>query len=338
MNINDLNINVWQHLDGNGDIVSGYEALFLTKGSDSKKSGTLIFKDENKKLHFVIADSEVRKEDLFNPNVKGLSINLKKFKFRGREIEQFIDIEIGSNIYIGEFTQIVKEISEEVLTKDIKPMAAVKTVVNAWKSFWGNQASEILSEEKQVGLICELKVLKKLCEVDAELALQSWKGPLHEKYDFLFSEWAFEIKGTQRDGHIHIINGIDQLNPPHGKSLAFISFLVTKSANTNSKSLEEWISDFENKIFKDRIDLLDRFRKLILLYGYNRTYSEDYGNVKYDIYDGNVYLVNNNFPKLTSESLKESLDRRISELRYIISLNDLPGESFEDILVKKFYY
>lgn len=335
MNLTDLNVNVWQHLNENGDMVSGYEALFLNKG-DKQESGTLIFKDENKKLHFVIADSEVRKEDLFNPNVKGLNINLRKFKFRGRKIEQFIDIEIGSEAYIEEFTEIVKEISERILTKDIKPMIAVKAVVNAWKSFWGAQTNEILSEEKQVGLICELKVLKKLCELDAEKALNSWKGPLREKYDFLFSEWGFEIKGTQRGGHIHIINGIDQLDAPHGKNLAFISFLVTKSSNANSRSLEYFISDLENNIFKDRIDLLDRFHELLLSYGYNKIYSDEYSNIKYDIYDGKFYFVNDDFPKLTLDNFKESFDRRISELRYTINLNDVPGDSFEGISFNKF--
>lgn len=335
MNYKNIDSEIWNRLAENGDIITGYEGLFLNK-EEGQEGTLLIFKDEHDKLHFVIEESSVKRSDLPDPKVKGLHIELKKFKFKGKHIEQFIDIECNSNAYIREFTEIVKEVASKILADNQKSIIAIKDVINAWKSFWGLQVSGILTEEEQIGLICELKVLRKLCELDAEKALNSWKGPLREKYDFLFSEWVFEIKGTQRDGHIHIVNGIDQLDAPHGKNLAFISFLVTKSSNTNSRSLEYLISNLENNIFRDRIDLLDRFHDLLVRYGYSKIHSDDYSNIKYDIYDGKFYLVNDDFPKLTLASLKKSPDKRISELRYTINLNDVLGDSFEGISFNKF--
>ena len=79
---------------------------------------------------------------------------------------------------------------------------------------------------------------EKLCEINPFYALSSWKGPLKEKYDFIFSDWVFEVKGTRKDGHIHTTNGLDQLKPPSGKYLALISFLATKSEGALSKSLQ----------------------------------------------------------------------------------------------------
>ena len=101
-------------------------------------------------------------------------------------------------------------------------------------------------------------------------------------------------------------------------------------------SIGKYINDFENNIFKDRIDLLDRFHELLVSCGYSKIHSKDYKNLKYDIYDGKFYLVNNDFPRLTTDNLKEPLDKRISDLRYIINLNGVSADSFEDMPFGKF--
>jgi len=51
---------------------------------------------------------------------------------------------------------------------------------------------------------------EKLCEINPVYATSSWKGSLKEKYDFIFSDWVFEVKGTRKEGHIYTINGLDQ--------------------------------------------------------------------------------------------------------------------------------
>lgn len=75
---------------------------------------------------------------------------------------------------------------------------------------------------------------------------------MKEMYDFTFSDWVYAVKGTRSEGHIHTINGFDQLKPPSGKYLALIPFLATKSNNSISKSLQDLIEDFEAKYFKNK--------------------------------------------------------------------------------------
>ena len=66
--------------------------------------------------------------------------------------------------------------------------------------------------------------------------------------------------------------------------------------------------------------------------GYNRIHQEEYRKTKFDMYGGKFFTVNEYFPKLTSDYLKQPLDCRVSEIRYTIDLEGLSGESFETII------
>ena len=63
--------------------------------------------------------------------------------------------------------------------------------------------------------------------------------------------------------------------------------------------------------------------------GYNRIHKEEDRKTKSGIYDGKFFTVNENFPKLTSDHLKQPLDSRVSEIQYTIDLEGLSGEVFE---------
>lgn len=337
MYFENLNVNTWNELDVTGDIVTGYYGVFLSQ-TDGEESNLLIFKDENRNLHFVIADDSVIRKDIHDPKVNGLKIELKKYKFHEAEIRQFIDLECSLNAYIKEFTEIVKEIAERILDSRELPVKSITEIISNWKSFWTSEKKQILSDAEQIGLICELKVLKRLCEINPVNALNSWKGPLREKYDFIFSNWVFEVKGTTKEGHIHTINGLDQLKPPYEKNLALISFLATTTKNINAQSLQTWIEDIEANILKNNADAVKRFYDLLIGYGYSRIHKEEYKKTKFDIYDGKFYLVNDTFPKFTSDHLKKPLDSRISEIRYMIDLEGLLGEVFENISLGDYFY
>ncbi|HHT9108179.1 MAG TPA: PD-(D/E)XK motif protein [Candidatus Wunengus sp. YC63] len=337
MHYKTLSINTWNKLDNTGDIVTGYHGIFLSQ-TEGEKSNLLIFKDENGNLHFVISDDTVTKKDILDPKVNGLKIELKKYKFQDFGIQQFIDLECTLRAYISEFTEVVKEISEKIIVEKELPVKSLTEVINNWKSFWASRIKRILSEEEQIGLICELKVLKMLCEINPVNALNSWKGPLKEKYDFVFSDWVFEVKGTIKEGHVHTINGLDQLKSPTEKNLALISFLATKTENISAKSLQTLIEDIEVNAFKNNANMIERFHELLAGCGYSRIHKEEYRKTKFDIYDGKFFTVNDNFPKLTSDHLKQPLDSRVSEIQYTIDLEGLSGEVFEYISFGKYFY
>jgi len=49
-------------------------------------------------------------------------------------------------------------------------------------------------------------------------------------------------------------------------------------------------------------------------------------------------MINESFPKLTSDYLKQQLNSRVSEIQYSIDLEGLPGEVFEYISFGKYFY
>lgn len=337
MNYNKFVNSTWDSLDDTGNSVAGYHAEYLTK-NDHGESDILIFKDEKKKLHLVVFDEKIRKSELIEPKVNGLNIKLAKYRFQNVKVKQFIDLECNLSEYQNEFSEIVREVAENILIRRERPINAINNVINNWRYFWATQIRDILSEEEQIGLICELVVLERLCTVNTQNALDSWKGPLKEKYDFIFSEWALEVKGTRSHGHIHKINGLNQLRPPNGKSLALISFLVSRTNNASSKGLQDHIEEIIKECFMQKKDLIGRFYELLVKYGYSKVHEEEYRNIKFDVYDGRLYLVDGTFPRLTSDDLIKPLNNRISDLHYKIDLEGMNGEEFANISIGKYFY
>jgi hypothetical protein len=337
MNYSKLSASVWDQLGVAGDAASGYHAEFINE-KENEKSNILLFQDENKKLHFVIVADKISKKDILNPKVNGLNVNINRYKLENVGIKQFIDIECNLRAYIDEFTEIVREISEDILIRKESPIKAVNEIISSWKSFWTAQIRETISEEEQIGLICELIVLDNLCSINPFNALESWKGPLKEKYDFVFSKWAFEVKGTRREKHIHTIHGLDQLRPPDHKSLALISFLVSRTSNESKRSLQEYIEDIVFKYLLKKPELVTRFYELLVSCGYSKIHEHEYRKTRYDILEGRFYVVDENFPKLTTDSLAVPLNSRISEIKYNINLEGLHNKTYDSIALGEYFY
>jgi hypothetical protein len=158
-----------------------------------------------------------------------------------------------------------------------------------------------------------------------------------ERHDFNFTDWNFEIKGTTGAGISHTINGIDQLKSLTNKKLAFISFLISKGATNNSESLPDIIDDIKHALL-NRPDLIIMFNDLLAQAGYNPIHSEDYRKLKIQILESTLFEVDDSFPTLTTDKLRQPLDRRISSIRYDISLEGLTGKKFAEINLGEYFY
>lgn len=300
MNFKLLKSETWENLDRSGDSITGYHSMFLSL-KDDEPSNLHIFVDENGKYHFAISDTSAK--GIPDPKVNGLTVKLMKYRLNKSEDQTFIDLSCTINAYVEEFTEIVKEISEKILIEKLSSETAVNDVITNWKAFWGKRPKEILSDEEQVGLLCELKVLQILCRKEPAWALDTWKGPLGEKYDFVLSNQVLEVKGTRSDNRIHTINGIDQLMKPKDKKLLFISYLVSKTRNESSLCLPDLVDEIETLVLNNHASKILKFRKLLAGTGYSPIHKDKYENCRFDIYDGVLFEVNQDFPKLTNNDL-----------------------------------
>jgi len=335
MHYKHLTSDIWTPLPAHGAHGAGYKSRIVTGDSKSLVK-ILIFKDEKNCPHLVIYLAAKLKKEVPEITFNGLEIGIRKYNFVSQGIGDYIDLECRDKRCQKEFGEISREICWKIIEKKVSPVDAVRDVANSWRWFWGVQSKGLLSEEGQVGLFCELAVFKKICDVSPEEAIISWRGPLKETQDFITNRWAIEVKGTLRNTHTHLINGLTQLAAPGGKKLAFISFLVNKSAETSVKNLPEHILEIEQTLIKRDPDLVNKFNKLLFAYGYNKADSEEYRKCRLVYYDSRIINVDRAFPRLVSEMLKEPLNHRVSSVQYRIDLTGIEGSKFEHGRFSKF--
>lgn len=339
MDYQNLTSRDWHELDNTGTLVNGYKSNWLSLNPNSE-SNLHIFRDEFGCYHLAIKAPSLKKKDIEDPGVNGLQIELVKYRFGREEVKQFIDIKCNIEGYIEEFTEVVKEIAQAILKGNEKPEKATKRIINNWLSFWSNQSKTILSAEDQIGLICELILLHKICSLNPEKALSTWSGPLGEKHDFNFSDWTLEIKGTRRKKRIHTINGLEQLEPSENKRLALISFMVSviDIEKENTMNLPNLIDQIIFNHFRNKPNLVMRFNELLSGIGYNPIHRKDYCKFNLEVNKATLFLVDYKFPKLTSNMINPALDTRVCTINYEISLEDMLGIELKEINWGNYFY
>lgn len=337
MKLENINRNTWAEIRKSENLSNGYLGTFIN-ANEEERSDLLIFIDGDDKKHFVIEVQDLDFRDIRDPNINGIKLGRNQFKFNGKDVKVYIDLECGLEDYLGEFTEIAKEISTEILVHNNDPLGSVIGVIENWRSFLASRIKEVLSEEEQIGLLCELIILKSLCDINPSVALNSWRGPLGEKHDFVFSDWSFEIKGTRSASHLHWINGIDQLKKIENKDLGFISFLLTTSQYQDSISIQSLIITIVNETLKGKPSLIEKFYKLLVGAGYSRVFAEEYKKLQFDIIDCLFFNVDEDFPKLTSDNLNRPLGNRVSDIRYKIDLQGVNSQNMNTIQLGNYFY
>ena len=327
----------WKELDSTGNLVEGYKTTKL-EPKDSENSNLYIFKDEKGHCHFAIETKQVKESEVKDPNINGLKLGVFKYRFKDGKVCQFIDLSCNIMGYMEEYTEVVREIAEAVLKKKKTPLVAITQIINNWISFWGAQSKQTLTEEQQIGLICELIILNELCELNPNTALDCWIGPLGGKHDFNFTDWSLEIKGTRMSGKTHTINGIEQLSSEGNKRLAFVSFLLANSQSNKSLSLPSLIESIIEKHFKERPALIIKLNKLLASVGYSPVHRVEYEKYRIEVVEASLFEVNKDFPKLTPDMLIAPLNSRITAIRYNISLKEMVGKTLSKINWSDYFY
>jgi hypothetical protein len=330
MDYRSFSVESWHKLDMTGNIVSGYKSVFLGL-TDHQVSNLHIFIDESGKHHFAIEDNKVKSMDIDDPGINGLHIKVNQYRMKDAETATFVDIQCYIVGFLEIYTKVVKEIAEKILVEGIPSVEAVSSVIRKWKIFWALESKSLLSEDQQIGLICELLTLSNLCNINPVKALDSWIGPLGERHDFVFKKWSFEVKGSRRSERIHRINGIEQLDPLPGKDLILVSYRVVVTNESKTVSLQSIVDEFTNDIFINTPELIIKFNELLKAAGYNPMYFEEYSKFKIAIIDCFLFKINDTFPRLIPQMLKYPLSDRVSSLTYDISLSGVNGEKIDGI-------
>ncbi|PKL48587.1 MAG: hypothetical protein CVV42_08935 [Candidatus Riflebacteria bacterium HGW-Riflebacteria-2] len=183
-----------------------------------------------------------------------------------------------------------------------------------WKDFL--KTSRLLMSESEVkGLIGEIYFLSRYLapKFGLEPAINAWMGPDGNPQDFLLNKKAIEVKCTcgSNNSTIHITS-VEQLTSQENVDLWLYVLSLTPGDNSaDAITLPSIIKEISDQI---SASAFEKFNNKLLQLGY--CYSESYENMRYFILKDAFYKIDNEFPRITSECLKEG----IGKVNYSISL------------------
>jgi hypothetical protein len=244
-------------------------------------------------------------------------------------------IRIDSEDYVRIFTQVrpiyhefylfLTEVADSIQVAGEPFDSAVRKRLQSWKELL--RSVGLLSAEQQLGLLGELWVLERLMRVHGNKALDSWTGPLAEPHDFRFGSTELEVKTTRSRQRLHVINGLEQLQPSTGMTLYVLSLQMEPADTDDARSLAQAVSSMRN-VLSDDAGRKENFERILIQGFAYRAADEQHYGLKFRMRSKpSLILVDSKFPKLTRGILLEFLgaeaDHRIQEVRYTVDLDGL---------------
>lgn len=158
-----------------------------------------------------------------------------------------------------------------------------------------------ISEEKQIGLIGELLLLRCLLDAfDEDTVVEWWLGPLAEERDYAFPAFDAEVKSTLGETRTHIIHGAGQLEPSPGRALWLVSIQITRSGgDPNGVTLPGLIQGIRDQLTTTR----DRFLTYLASQGWEDDDAAMYPTAYVLRTTPAAYLVDDDFPAVTQSRL-----------------------------------
>lgn len=321
-----FNADTWATLHSPADRNAEIRTAILSDGQPSAEK-VHVFKDADGHLHCAMevdpsAAAPVR-------NLRGMRCGISEFVMENRGNVHMLDLCCMIRGFTDEFSVVVKHIAREVFENGRTPVDAVTKVTRNWMTFWGNKPDDTLSEEKVIGLFCELLTLQSAMAHDPAKAIAAWDGPKGAKHDFSFDTGCIEVKGTRKPGRSHTITGIEQLVPPDQRTLHVASFNLDPAGPDAGTGFVDLIREIR-KTLESTPDLQSEYGDLLMEAGYHPAHAELYEGYRYHVNLVAIHLVDEGFPRLVPDMITGSLNYRIDKIRYDIDLDGIQGPKLDD--------
>lgn len=186
--------------------------------------------------------------------------------------------------------------------------------------------NELLPDEVIKGIIGELTYAKNklFLTYDWDTIFSAWLGPDGADKDFVFENTWAEIKAIKTGKSYVNISSLEQLSSKSTGTLVIVTVDNTSSADVNGFSFASIINEFRELLKASPSALFDFESKLLGLGYVDR---KEYFDKYYVFYGFRFFKVDENFPKLTRESVAEEIikvkyDIAISEIRNFEIMED----------------
>jgi hypothetical protein len=254
---------------------------------------------------------------------RGIHVVTRPLSVQGQPERHFVDVVSTANAGNEVFNLVVNAILDQV-ERGAQPSEAVRETLSRWRRFWGTAPPIGLTGEETRGLFGELWFLGVWLLPHGHDQLGHWLGPSGARHDFAWPKLAVEAKATTSvRGHVHRINGLDQLDPPADGRLLLFSLRLREEA-TASNTLPALVDSIISALDDDS-EALDSFESRLAQTGYSPLDAERYGDLRFRIVNERLYEVAESFPRLSAASFPQGLPSGIERVEYEVNLDACPG-------------
>ena len=203
------------------------------------------------------------------------------------------------------------------------PAEAVRTTLARWRRFWGAAPAGALTPQEIRGLFGELWFLAVWLLPHGHDQVRHWLGPTGARHDFQWRDLAIEAKATTSiRGHIHRINGLDQLDPPANGRLHVFSLRLREEVSA-SNSLVTLVAMITAELGDDG-DILNDFETRLMQAGYSPAEADRYEELRFRVIDERLHEVSEVFPRLSAASFVDGLPPGVERVEYEVNLDACP--------------
>ena len=176
---------------------------------------------------------------------------------------------------------------------------------NMWLRLLTYKHPDILGKSRQKGLIGELIFLQKMIDCFGQKkAVSSWVGPGGGDRDFVYDDTWTEVKAVSFASDTVSISSVEQLDTDKPGFLRIYRLEDTSPEDNEGINVTD-IVEKTGRLLTESLPAAD-FRMKLFQYGY--TDEQNYENFRYKLGASAVYRVDENFPRMTRESLNPAVN------------------------------
>lgn len=238
-----------------------------------------------------------------------------------------------SNAFKDYFIKIINEILHKTL-KGGSIEGNTPYIIDNWLYFLNLPIKDKLTSDQILGLVGELLSLESFCKlgIPIDLAIDAWQGPFGAKRDFMFKGIEIEVKASGKQiGHIHKINSLEQLSFEEGEEVLVYSWNIYRDRSERSPSIVDIVDRIRDE-YLITPSQLSEFNSRLYEVGLDLRDFNDYLSDRFQISSYFICRVSENFPRITLDSFKNKLSKRIGNIEYDIDLNGFLELDIRDVV------
>ena len=276
-------------------LVDHKHQIDINIGYDAKLRKTLLICNTGKISNLPSSKAISAQNVMLSPTEWGLAFSLQQ--------------EDISDIFIKFCWDIIES------TRDVEDDAVefILNRYNMWLRLLTYKRPTVLSVSRQKGLIGELLYLQNMVHrFGQKKAVSSWVGPGGGDQDFVYDDTWTEVKAVSFASDTVSISSVEQLDTDKPGFLRIYRLEDTSPEDNDGINVTD-VVEKTGRLLTESSPAAD-FRMKLFQYGY--TDEQNYENFRYKLGASAVYRVDENFPRMTRESLNSS----VSWIKYGLSI------------------